>query len=782
MGGDHPCPVCKATFTRPQHVARHMRSHTGDRPYKCQQCGDQFARSDLLSRHVNKCHSNNPQPTGRGKGAAANQELDDKRRACDQCNHSKVRCDFGIPCGKCLQRKTICTYAKPLKKAIGKKDYSDTSSNSTTSSVYDHPASHMPGLAVPGSVPLHYINPAGAMPNDYGMQPAGVPLFSGIGNDFMQMQAPRNITLESAGSSPETQNLSSSPNGTAKGRPRSLTVPTQAYQYPQQMYSGAQYPAADNGINTNVGRPASGPMSAYPSVGGGLTTNNVSALSQSMGIHANWPMLQGDNNSYMPAMSTDAAGQHTRNPSVASSLDASSLSNWNGSTGSAPANNGMMYSMANAPAINTNVNNNMFPAMDMSNFMNDEYGRPATGASDGSFANALDSLTLQDSDIYGDTNALYQQYLTNSMPAPLQTMPNLAENLPTGQTPDLWAAFMSEPFGDNTPTAEKQQHANGLGMPTPMKGFRPQLLTRLSKSNSMPDLTPLGKPSRTYQQQQQQEVKAQVNSQQSRTPGEVGKGTLPPAIADAESLKAYQQACLARQAPALKLSPKTRTGKRPIDGRDATSPHLASTLGIHTTSPARGRTTSVASQSSTQTIGRPQSTSQPPPQQSKIAYPYVQAQQSRPGSNLRPPGMPAFPTLSPQTRFLSQSLLAQNMPKQGGRPTNKRLPSTTLGPDNAKRALFHNLGQEGGDEHEYALFDDDGADFFQVERADENLVRRRRQSAPSVSPPTVRSSSASSASEAPDQSPAPTVRQRVISESAPFQPRLSMPQRVTHVQ
>ena len=64
MGGDHKCPVCEATFTRPQHVARHMRSRmslcvfstfaplltrsvtldTGDRPYKCQYCGDQFAR------------------------------------------------------------------------------------------------------------------------------------------------------------------------------------------------------------------------------------------------------------------------------------------------------------------------------------------------------------------------------------------------------------------------------------------------------------------------------------------------------------------------------------------------------------------------------------------------------------------------------------------------------------------------------------------------------------------------------------------------------------------
>ena len=77
MAGDHKCPVCQATFTRPQHVARHMRSRTsfppnpshtpypllsptlphlltnssptdtGDRPYKCQHCGDQFARRSV---------------------------------------------------------------------------------------------------------------------------------------------------------------------------------------------------------------------------------------------------------------------------------------------------------------------------------------------------------------------------------------------------------------------------------------------------------------------------------------------------------------------------------------------------------------------------------------------------------------------------------------------------------------------------------------------------------------------------------------------------------------
>ncbi|KXN82112.1 Zinc finger and BTB domain-containing protein 8B [Leucoagaricus sp. SymC.cos] len=115
MGGDHKCPVCQATFTRPQHVARHMRSHTGDRPYKCQYCGDQFARSDLLSRHVNKCHaSEKPLPAqgSRRKGSASASRATTSKQACDQCVQSSLPCDGSNPCAKCVQRKCRCTYVK----------------------------------------------------------------------------------------------------------------------------------------------------------------------------------------------------------------------------------------------------------------------------------------------------------------------------------------------------------------------------------------------------------------------------------------------------------------------------------------------------------------------------------------------------------------------------------------------------------------------------------------------------------------------------------------------
>jgi len=115
MAGDHKCPVCQATFTRPQHVARHMRSHTGDRPYKCVYCGDQFARSDLLSRHCNKCHANEKPPPNTGsrrRGSASAARATTSKQACDQCVQSSLPCDGSNPCTKCVQRKYRCTYVK----------------------------------------------------------------------------------------------------------------------------------------------------------------------------------------------------------------------------------------------------------------------------------------------------------------------------------------------------------------------------------------------------------------------------------------------------------------------------------------------------------------------------------------------------------------------------------------------------------------------------------------------------------------------------------------------
>lgn len=44
--------MCKMTFTSSDHVKRHMRTHTGEKPYKCKFCDRAFAQSNDLVKHM----------------------------------------------------------------------------------------------------------------------------------------------------------------------------------------------------------------------------------------------------------------------------------------------------------------------------------------------------------------------------------------------------------------------------------------------------------------------------------------------------------------------------------------------------------------------------------------------------------------------------------------------------------------------------------------------------------------------------------------------------------
>ncbi|KAK0723386.1 hypothetical protein B0T26DRAFT_852999 [Lasiosphaeria miniovina] len=50
------CAHCQRLFARLEHLQRHERTHTQERPFLCSQCGSRFTRSDLLIRHERLSH------------------------------------------------------------------------------------------------------------------------------------------------------------------------------------------------------------------------------------------------------------------------------------------------------------------------------------------------------------------------------------------------------------------------------------------------------------------------------------------------------------------------------------------------------------------------------------------------------------------------------------------------------------------------------------------------------------------------------------------------------
>ncbi|EIW82569.1 hypothetical protein CONPUDRAFT_135949 [Coniophora puteana RWD-64-598 SS2] len=91
------CPHCPAKFTRTTHLNRHLRTHTGERLHRCDTCEAQFTRSDLLTRHKRSC--GDPGHVSRTR-----------RRSCQACAESKVKCDLQQPCGKCQDRGRECVF------------------------------------------------------------------------------------------------------------------------------------------------------------------------------------------------------------------------------------------------------------------------------------------------------------------------------------------------------------------------------------------------------------------------------------------------------------------------------------------------------------------------------------------------------------------------------------------------------------------------------------------------------------------------------------------------
>ncbi|KAK0371610.1 hypothetical protein CLIM01_11036 [Colletotrichum limetticola] len=94
------CDYCGSTFGRQEHLTRHKRSHTREKPFSCSACGKSFSRLDVLTRHA----------TSHDEVASESRRPVASSRACQACAVSRSRCSKESPCRRCTGKGLECKY------------------------------------------------------------------------------------------------------------------------------------------------------------------------------------------------------------------------------------------------------------------------------------------------------------------------------------------------------------------------------------------------------------------------------------------------------------------------------------------------------------------------------------------------------------------------------------------------------------------------------------------------------------------------------------------------
>ncbi|KAL7927749.1 hypothetical protein ACQKWADRAFT_317930 [Trichoderma austrokoningii] len=102
----YACRDCGRSYSRPEHLVRHVQTHTLGRRFPCEICNKSFARKDLLRRHVTNHENDSPKKRQRLVSTPNSSRV---TQACRPCAAARVKCDETKPCKRCVSRNLACS-------------------------------------------------------------------------------------------------------------------------------------------------------------------------------------------------------------------------------------------------------------------------------------------------------------------------------------------------------------------------------------------------------------------------------------------------------------------------------------------------------------------------------------------------------------------------------------------------------------------------------------------------------------------------------------------------
>ncbi|KAF2684642.1 hypothetical protein K458DRAFT_34491 [Lentithecium fluviatile CBS 122367] len=173
-GGLFQCGTCSQTYSRVDHLARHVRSHTQEKPYRCETCEKQFSRIDLLRRHALLHTTAATESQNKRRRTGTNSAVPLRvSKACEACAEHHLKCEDGKPCRRCFRKNIACVVAprsfgnEPTgPTGLPKEPQLQTESDTDVQTHSDPPRPMNEGSLPPAFPPLGDCNPFNSMLSD----------------------------------------------------------------------------------------------------------------------------------------------------------------------------------------------------------------------------------------------------------------------------------------------------------------------------------------------------------------------------------------------------------------------------------------------------------------------------------------------------------------------------------------------------------------------------------------------------------------------------------------